>query len=187
MVSVESFAYKVSQGDTDAEVLEKGGSLELQNMKQSIRHMVKKLDLRYRALQESREALASAEQQYRSIFENALVGIFRFSAEGKFTAANSAMSQILGFNDPDDLMSSITDIRRQLCVRPEDVKRFLTMVESDAGSMGYESKIRRNDGKEIWGALFARAVREPGGNSCITTEFSWISPRASWLSRNWPK
>src|SRR6266436_1149893 len=60
-----------------------------------------------------------AEENYRSIFEHAVEGIFQATPEGRFLAVNPAMARILGHDSPEDLISNITDIRRQLYVNPQ--------------------------------------------------------------------
>ncbi|WP_187170367.1 hybrid sensor histidine kinase/response regulator [Salidesulfovibrio onnuriiensis] len=162
--AVKEYASRVSQGDSAVTDVETGGSLELQSMQQSIHGMVRELELRYKALMESREALAQAELEYRSIFENALVGIFRFSPAGNFITANTAMADILGYDTPEELIGSITDIREQLCVDSADTARLLSLAESESGSRGYEARIHCKDGQVIWGALFARVIRDADRN-----------------------
>ncbi|MBU1249175.1 MAG: HAMP domain-containing protein [Proteobacteria bacterium] len=53
------------------------------------------------------EALKKTEQKYRSIFENAVEGIFQFSQDGYYISANPAMARIFGFNSPAEFMSSV--------------------------------------------------------------------------------
>ena len=48
------------------------------------------------------EALESAEEQYRSIFNNAVDGIFRTSPDGKLLVANPAAARIFGFASPEE-------------------------------------------------------------------------------------
>ena len=44
------------------------------------------------------KALHEVEEKYRSIFENAVEGIFQSTPAGKFVAANPAMARILGYD-----------------------------------------------------------------------------------------
>jgi len=41
-----------------------------------------------------------AEENYRSIFENAVEGIFQSTLDGQFMTANPAMARILDTNPP---------------------------------------------------------------------------------------
>src|SRR5262249_18296336 len=46
---------------------------------------------------EAREALRRAEENYRSIFENAAEGIYRSSLEGRLVRANPALARLNGY------------------------------------------------------------------------------------------
>ena len=60
-----------------------------------------------------------AEDRYRSIFENATEGIFQASIEGRFIDVNPALARFYGYDSPEDLISSITNIGQQLYVQPK--------------------------------------------------------------------
>src|SRR5215210_9205714 len=60
-----------------------------------------------------------AEEKYRSIFENALEGIFQTTVDGRFVTANPAMARMLGYESPEELLGAISNIRNQLYVEPE--------------------------------------------------------------------
>ena len=55
-------------------------------------------------------SLRAAEEKYRSVFDNAQEGIFRATPEGRFIMVNPAMAHILGYDSPEELTTSITDI-----------------------------------------------------------------------------
>ncbi len=64
------------------------------------------------------EALKRAEEQYRGIFENAVMGIFQTTADGQYLVVNQALAKIYGHDSALDLKNSVTDIERQLYVDP---------------------------------------------------------------------
>src|SRR5690606_30143022 len=49
------------------------------------------------------EALRQAEEKYRSIFENAVEGIFQTSPEGRYLNANPALARIYGYESVEEL------------------------------------------------------------------------------------
>ena len=57
-------------------------------------------------------------KKYRAIFEKALEGIYRSTAQGRFLEANREMARILGYDSPEDLMANITDIATAALLRP---------------------------------------------------------------------
>ena len=50
----------------------------------------------------------------RDIFENAEEGIFQTTPDGHFLSANAALAQILGFENPSDLIESRKNIGAEL-------------------------------------------------------------------------
>jgi PAS domain-containing protein len=60
------------------------------------------------------QELQQAEVKPRSIFENAVEGIFQTTPDGHYINVNPALARIYGYETPDALISSLTDIRGQL-------------------------------------------------------------------------
>src|SRR5436305_9796397 len=50
-------------------------------------------------------ALRQAEEKYRSIFENAVEGIFQSTPDGRVISVNPALARILGYDSPDELIA----------------------------------------------------------------------------------
>jgi PAS domain-containing protein len=75
------------------------------------------------------KAKSQAEDKYRSIFENAVDGIFQTSLDGRILTANPAAARILGYKSPEELMSSVSDFGRQLYIDPDDWTRFLRLIQ----------------------------------------------------------
>src|SRR5436190_18238245 len=75
--------------------------------------------------------LREAEAKYRGIFESAQEGIFQTTPDGRYLSANPALARMLGYDSPEDLVSSVTDIGRQLCVRPESRDQFRRLLEKE--------------------------------------------------------
>jgi len=64
------------------------------------------------------EALAKARAKYRDIFENAVEGIYRSVPAGQYTDVNPAFARIFGYDSPEELITAVNDIGRQLYNRP---------------------------------------------------------------------
>ncbi|WP_072620630.1 PAS domain-containing protein [Spirulina major] len=112
----------------------------------------------------AQQALAEAEQNYRSIFENALEGIFQTSPDGIYLSANPALARIYGYPSPMELISSLTDIGHQLYVDPQQREEFQDVMQKQGVVIGFESQVYRKDGTVIWISENARAVRDERGN-----------------------
>ena len=63
--------------------------------------------------------LRQSEEKYRSIFDNAVMGIYQVSKEGRFLSANNHAAKILGYESAEELIQSITDIGTQIYTDPE--------------------------------------------------------------------
>jgi PAS domain S-box-containing protein/putative nucleotidyltransferase with HDIG domain len=110
-----------------------------------------------------KESLYKAEEQYRGIFENAQEGIFRTIPEGRFIMANQAMADMLGYESPEDLMTSISNTPRQLYVNPEDRLRFKQMIAEQGFVKHHEIQLYKKDGSIIWVSTNAHAKYDENG------------------------
>lgn len=111
------------------------------------------------------EALRRKEEDYRSIFEQALEGIYRTTPEGLSLAANPALAKILGYDSPEQLVASITDTAQQIWADPEDRRRFLQLLDERKALRGFECQFVRKDGEKIWVSLNCRCVRDGDGRA----------------------
>ena len=107
--------------------------------------------------------LRSAEEKYRSIFENALEGIFQITLDGKIVNSNPAMAEILGYETPEELTSAISDIDTQLYVKPDTRAMFNDLVIQGHLTGGFETELYRKDGEVIWVSMNARSVYDETG------------------------
>lgn len=114
-------------------------------------------------LKESERAIREAEARYRSIFENAVEGIFQSTPEGNFIQVNPAFARILGYDSPEDLKKSVTDIRKQTYVDPKDREKFIKELQEKGVVKNFEFRVRRKDGKVIWLSENARVVKDAEG------------------------
>ncbi|MDF0554182.1 PAS domain S-box protein [Kamptonema sp. UHCC 0994] len=114
---------------------------------------------------EAQEAQRQAEEKYRSLFENALEGIFQTTIDGHYLNANPALARIYGYSTPQELMVRLTDIERQLYVEPNRRTEFIRRLQEDDAVSGFESQVYRSDGTVIWISENARAVRDRHGTA----------------------
>lgn len=108
--------------------------------------------------------LSESEGRYRSLFENAVEGISHSTPDGRILMANPAFARIFGYDSPDDLISSITDLAAMTYVHPEDRKQLQRIVEKEGQVLGFETKRYRKDGSAIWVSVTSRSVHDSDGN-----------------------
>ncbi len=108
-------------------------------------------------------ALQQAEEKYRSIFENAIEGIFQITADGRYLSANPALARIYGYSSAAELIANIRNIDRQLYLDPSRRAEFLRAIEKHGFVSEFESQVYRADGTSIWVSENGRGVRDAGG------------------------
>jgi PAS domain S-box-containing protein len=109
------------------------------------------------------EALVQAEEKYRGIFENAMEGIYQTTADGRFIDVNPAFAHILGYDTPEDVLNTITDISRQIYVNREHRAQLLRLLIEQDKVPRFEAQFYRKDGSVASVTLNVRAVRDKSG------------------------
>ncbi|WP_446350665.1 PAS domain S-box protein [Coleofasciculus sp. F4-SAH-05] len=87
------------------------------------------------------DALRQAEEKYRSIFENAVGGIFQTTPDGRYLSANPALARIYGYASPDELINHITDVEHQLYVNPSQRRELIRLVHEQGSVSGFECQV----------------------------------------------
>jgi two-component system, cell cycle sensor histidine kinase and response regulator CckA len=114
------------------------------------------------------QALQQAERKYRLIFEEAIVGIYQSSPDGKLLSANPAMASMFGFDSPEELIASVSDVQPQLYVDPARRDEFKRLMQEQGVVRHFEVQIYRKDRSKMWLWVNGRAVRE--GDSVVRYE-----------------
>ena len=104
-----------------------------------------------------------AEEKYRGIFENAVMGIFHTTPDGHIISANPAFARILGYDSPEEVISMITDVARQMYTHPQKRAEFLRMMDTRHVFRDYELQLIRKDGSTVLALISGRAVRDGAG------------------------
>jgi PAS domain S-box-containing protein/putative nucleotidyltransferase with HDIG domain len=113
--------------------------------------------------QNAQKELLASEEKYRGIVENAQEGIFQSTAEGRHLTVNSAFARMLGYESPEEVMATITDITQQLYVNPDDRKKLLEFVEEKGSVNNFETEFYKKDGSRIWVSVNMHVVRDDQG------------------------
>ena len=109
-------------------------------------------------------ALRIAEENYRSIYENALEGIFQSNQVGQLLSVNPAMAKLYGYDSPAVMVEQITDVAQQLYVEAKDRQRFIHLMAEQGAVKNFEYRSYRRDSQIIWVSENTRAVRDDTGN-----------------------
>jgi PAS domain S-box-containing protein len=112
---------------------------------------------------QSEISLRQAEEKYRSIFENAVEGISQVTPEGAILSANKSFAHMLGYDSPEMLITSVTNISKQLYSNPSQRNLLLKELDESGKLSGYTVQLLRKDGSQIWVSISSRAVRDEKG------------------------
>jgi PAS domain S-box-containing protein len=107
------------------------------------------------------EALRQSEQQYREIFENSPLGIYRTTPGGRLLMANPALVHLLGYASVTELPTDDMDLL--FIGVPGGCNRLREVLGRDVEVRGWESAWQTRDGRTIFVREHARAVRAADG------------------------
>lgn len=113
------------------------------------------------AFDRSSQARASGHARDDSIFEHAVLGMYRTTPDGRILAANPSLLRMLGFSDPAELRVRNLEHEGFETEYPRTV--FKRRIEADGEVIGLESAWRRRDGTTLWVRENAKAIRNEAG------------------------
>ena len=116
-----------------------------------------------RQRRQAQEALRTAEEKYRGIFENAVEGIFQTTLDGRLLTANPMMARIIGYDSVEEMIQALRDIGSQLYVEPSRREEFARRMQENGRVFEFEARFYRTDGSKIWVSMNGRAVRGGSG------------------------
>lgn len=109
------------------------------------------------------ESLQQSEAAYRSLFENAIEGIFRVAQTGRCISANPALAQMLGYATAEEFLANVVDVGRECFADQDDMHRFLVELNRLGRLNNFETRWRCRDGRLIDVSISARRVRDADG------------------------
>ncbi|MGO9371800.1 MAG: PAS domain S-box protein [Syntrophobacteraceae bacterium] len=112
---------------------------------------------------QTEESLLLTEDRYRRLFEDAVLGIFRSTPEGKLIHVNPAYARMFGFNSPEEAKRQVNDVVVDLYADPSRRNEILRIILDADGPVHAENRYRRKDGNIFTGNLDVWAVRDREG------------------------
>jgi diguanylate cyclase (GGDEF)-like protein/PAS domain S-box-containing protein len=113
------------------------------------------------------QALRQAEEKYRAIFEDAGVGIFQITPEGRPLSVNRALAEMHGYDSPEHLLAEVSNVALQLFVDPNRMDELRQMLDGNGVVRGAEIEVYRRDRTKKWVLMSLRAVRDINGNTLL--------------------
>ena len=112
---------------------------------------------------QSEQLAEAAEERYRSIFENAIEGIYQTSPSGQYANINPALARIYGYDSTTELMRGIGDIQKQLYVHSGKRTEYIALMKTHGQVHNFEAQVYRKNGDIIWITENAHEVRDALG------------------------
>jgi len=110
------------------------------------------------------KALKENEEKYRSIFNNAALGIFRTTPEGKFLDMNEALAHMLGYSSAEEAIENITDIE-DIYVDTKRRDLIKKQLEKKSSVLHFENTYKRKNGDHFTVNLYIRAQKDKNGRT----------------------
>ena len=85
--------------------------------------------------------LIEAQEKFQSIFDNTADGIYQSTSDGEFIMVNKSMAKIFGYDSPEELMQSITNIGAQLYANPVERKRMSDWIMAHGHVENFEVQV----------------------------------------------
>jgi diguanylate cyclase (GGDEF)-like protein/PAS domain S-box-containing protein len=119
---------------------------------------------RTRELLTANTQLRRTEEKYRAIFEDAVIGIFQATPDGRPLSINRALAQLHGYESPEQLLAEVPNVVTQLFVQPQQMDELKSMLEAKGVLRDVEMEFYRKDRSKRWVRANIRAVRGADGN-----------------------
>jgi PAS domain S-box-containing protein/putative nucleotidyltransferase with HDIG domain len=110
------------------------------------------------------EALQESEAEYRSLFENSVVGISQALPDGHIIRANCAFAQMFGYASPEEMMAEVTSLGKQLYVDAREQDEMMRALKDKGRMEPREFAVVRRDGTHFFVLVSALAIKDSGGN-----------------------
>lgn len=109
------------------------------------------------------ESIDSSTNNYQTLFENLVEGVFQTSLDGKYIYCNASLAHIYGYDSVHQLLEDLNDIGKQLYLDPNRRQEFIELIQKQKVVYEFESQVRHKSGKVIWISETARAVYQSNG------------------------
>lgn len=109
-------------------------------------------------------ALAESERKYRTLFDNAVIGIFRYSPADNHLDINPAFARIFGYDSPQDYLQDQYTTQGRTFVLPQNREMLREMIATTGKISNAEVEQHHKDGHTIWIAINGRVVRNEAGD-----------------------
>jgi diguanylate cyclase (GGDEF)-like protein/PAS domain S-box-containing protein len=113
---------------------------------------------------QSEQALRQAQEKYRAIFEDAVVGIFQTAPDDRPLSVNRALAEMHGYDSPEQLLSEVSNVARQLFVDPGRMDELRQTLAKNGVVRGAELEVYCRNRTKKWVLVSVRTVLNSDGS-----------------------
>ncbi|MFW5735134.1 MAG: PAS domain S-box protein, partial [Oceanidesulfovibrio sp.] len=106
-------------------------------------------------------------ERFKVIFENAPLGVFTSTPEGRFLEVNPALARMLGYAKPAEVLAEITDVSRQIYADPEHRHQVVATIRKESGVKTFHNVYKKRDGSLFTAMLRACLIDDPEYGPCV--------------------
>ncbi len=154
--TVRSMMLKTSVDELERRVQER--TADLNRLNEDLQQEISERELAMRALKK-------AERKYRSIFENAVEGMFQTTPEGHVISLNPALASMHGYGSPKEMVRELSGRVGRLYLDERRRSEFIRLMEENGAAFHFEVQTCRKDGTVNWVSINARNVRDEKGKT----------------------
>ena len=110
-------------------------------------------------------ALIEAEARYREIFENAVVGMFQSTPDGRYLRVNQALAMMHGYNSPQEMIDAANDPASEARADTTLREAFTNLANEHGIISAFPLEVLRRDGTGLSTIVNARVVRDAQGTA----------------------
>jgi len=106
-------------------------------------------------------ALKESEERFRSLYQNATIGLYRTTSEGKILLSNNALVKMLGYDSFEDLAKR--NVQESGYSNPEKRAEFMKILDEKSEITGFETEWFCKDGSVVYIREGSKAIRNESG------------------------
>ena len=117
-------------------------------------------------LKATQQELKRAERRYRSMYQNAVQGMFQSRLSGELIRVNPSYASILGYSSPDEVLA-LKDGATKFYFNQEDRLKMIRAVQKKGSLVNHELQLKRKDGKPVWILANIRLIKDDRGEGLL--------------------
>ena len=102
------------------------------------------------------EELQRSRERYRSLLENAPIGIFQTNVRGEALHVNPTMARMVGARSPEEAVNTFKDLSSQLYVEKERRSEFIRILQEYGYVENFEYEAKLLNGEHRWFSMNAK-------------------------------